>query len=387
MQRINTGKYISSTIGDEEYRAFIPLPLPPEPPLVLNDELNQKLQLAMLLLGRLDGLTETLPDPFLFTYMYVCKEAVLSSQIEGTQSSLSDLLLFENKVTPGIPFDDILEVSNYTAALFEGLNRIRQEFPISSRLIKDIHRVLLSKGRGSTKDPGEFRRSQNWLGGTRPGNARFVPPPHEYLADCMSDLEKFINDETQKIPILIKAALVHGQFETIHPFLDGNGRLGRLLITLLLCSHRILKEPMLYLSLYFKNHRMDYYECLQNLRTNGDWEQWLVFFLDGVILTSKQATSTAKTILKILKNRREEITNNKKNLNSLLRVFDNFSQNPMSTIPRIAEKTNLTPPTVASALRELKKLNIIEEVTGQKRNRIYRYTEYLDILSEGTQPL
>lgn len=387
MKRETAGTYVNSTVGGESYNAFVPAPLPPIPPLEIDKELNDKIGQALLLLGRLDGMADILPDPLLFIYMYVRKEAVLSSQIEGTQSSLSDLLLFENKVAPGVPFDDVVEVSNYTAAMMHGLNRIRQDFPISSRLIKEIHQVLLSKGRGSTKDPGEFRRSQNWLGGRRPGNARFVPPPHESVADCMSDLEKFINDIPSETPVLIKAALVHGQFETIHPFLDGNGRLGRLLITLIFCSHKVLKEPLLYLSLYFKNHRSEYYECLQNLRTKGDWEKWLSFFLDGIILTSDQAIITAKRILKTLKNHKDEIIRYNKQVNSVLRIFENFTQKPVSTISKIAEQTNLTYQTVSTALKQLQELNIIEEVTGQKRNRIYRYSEYMDILNEGTEPL
>lgn len=387
MKREMTGTYVNSSVGGESFKAFVPKPLPPVPPLEIGKELNDKLGQALLLLGRLDGMADFLPDPLLFISMYVRKEAVLSSQIEGTQSSLSDLLLFENKVVPGVPFDDVVEVSNYTAALMHGLNRIRQDFPVSSRLIRDVHKILLSKGRGSTKEPGEFRRSQNWLGGTRPGNARFVPPPHEYIADCMSDLEKFINDIPTETQVLIKAALVHGQFETIHPFLDGNGRLGRLLITLLLCSHKVLKEPLLYLSLYFKNHRTEYYECLQNLRTRGDWEAWVSFFLDGIILTSEQAITTAKRIMRTLKNHKDEIIRYNKQVNSVLRIFENFAQKPVSTISKIAEQTNLSYQTVSTALNQLQELNIIEEVTGQKRNRIYRYTEYMDILSEGTEPL
>ncbi|MEZ5357502.1 MAG: Fic family protein [Candidatus Zixiibacteriota bacterium] len=387
MKRENTGKYITSSIAGETYKAFIPIPLPPEPGLEIDEELNEKLEKSILLLGRLDGLTAILPETLLFLYMYVRKEAVLSSQIEGTQSSLSDLLLFENDVAPGVPFDDVVEVSNYIAALNHGIERLKEGFPISSRLIRDIHRILLSKGRGSTKDPGEFRRSQNWLGGTRPGNARFVPPPHEYVADCMSNLEKYINDIPNKTPVLIKAALVHGQFETIHPFLDGNGRLGRLLITLLLCSHNVLREPLLYLSLFFKIHRMDYYQYLQDLRTKGNWEQWLSFFLDGIILTAEQAVTTAKTILDLLKKNRELIEKSRRKVNSILRVYDSFSQKPVSTISKIAKHVGLTIPTVTAAIKELEKLNIIEEVTGRKRNRIYRYAEYMDILSEGTEPL
>ncbi|MCK5125357.1 MAG: Fic family protein [candidate division Zixibacteria bacterium] len=387
MNRKNTGQYIISTTTGENFKAFVPAPLPPVPPLEVNNNLREQLDNAILLLGRLDSLSDLLPDPLLFIYMYVRKEAVLSSQIEGTQSSLSDLLLFENDAVPGVPIDDVREVSNYVSALNHGLERIKSGFPISSRLIRDIHRILLSKGRGSAKKPGEFRRSQNWIGGSRPGNARFVPPPHDYLPDCMSALENFIHDKPQKTPILIKAALVHAQFETIHPFLDGNGRLGRLLITLMLCSHNILKEPMLYLSLFFKNHRQDYYECLQDLRTKGNWEHWLSFFLEGIILTAEQAIGTAKTILSMQKKHREIVVKNQHNVNSVLRVFDCFQLQPVASIQTIAKKTELSPPTISSALKELQKLGIVEEVTGMRRNRLYRYKDYLAILSEGTQPL
>jgi len=228
-------------------------------------------------LGRLDGMTLLLPDASLFLYFYVRKEALLSSQIEGTQSSFNDLLLYESDETPGVPLDDVREVSNYVAAMDHGLSRLRGGFPLSLRLIREIHEILLSKGRGSDKGPGEFRRTQNWVGGTRPGTANFVPPPPESLMDCLGALEKFLHNDPVPTPLLIKAALAHVQFETIHPFLDGNGRLGRLLITFLLCAEGALTEPILYLSLYFKTHRSQYYDWLQKVRIDGDWEGWLGF--------------------------------------------------------------------------------------------------------------
>ena len=258
-------------------RAYIPPPLPPRPALDL-ELLYEKLEAANRALGRLDGVTSILPDTPLFLYMYVRKEALLSSQIEGTQSSLSDLLLYESDIAPGVPIDDVLEVSNYVAAMNLGLQRIRERVPNSNRLLREIHGVLLSKGRGSRKDPGEFRRSQNWIGGTRPGNARFVPPPPDKVADCMGDLEKYIHEKSKRLPLLIRAALAHVQFETIHPFLDGNGRLGRLLITLMLQAEGVLREPVLYLSLFLKTHRDTYYDLLQQVRKSGDWEVWLEFF-------------------------------------------------------------------------------------------------------------
>ena len=299
MKRELQGQYVTiSTVG-EHAKAFIPNPLPPVPAIDLSPELSEKFDLALLNLGRLDSVSVLLPDTSLFLYMYVRKEAVLSSMIEGTQSSLSDLLIYESEQQPGVPLDDVQEVSNYVAALNFGLKRLTEGFPLSLRLIKEIHDVLLSGGRGKEKEPGEFRRSQNWIGGTRPGNAVFVPPPADHVQECMGKLELFLHDQPVKTPVLLKAALAHIQFETIHPFLDGNGRLGRLMITLLLCSQKVLKEPMLYLSLYLKTHRDRYYELLTQVRHTGDWESWLDFFADAVIETAKQAVDTAKQLMKL----------------------------------------------------------------------------------------
>src|SRR6202789_3284805 len=270
-------------------------------------ELQLLLEQANQALGRLDGLTSVLPDLSLFIYAYVRKEAVLSSQIEGTQSSLSDLLLFENDEAPGAPIEDVQEVSNYVAAMTHGLERLRSGFPLSLRLVREIHEILLSKGRGSGKQPGEFRLSQNWIGGSRPGNAAFVPPPPELVLDCMSNLELFLHEDRPDLPLLIKAALVHVQFETIHPFLDGNGRLGRLLITFLLCAQDAIREPILYLSLYFKTHRTAYYDLLDRVRAKGDWEAWLDFFLTGVKETADQAASAARRILTLFDENQRQI--------------------------------------------------------------------------------
>ena len=281
MKRDLQGHYVTiSTVG-EAAQAFVPKPLPPNPSLDWMPDLRSKFDQALLALGRLDSISTFLPDISLFLYMYVRKEAVLSSMIEGTQSSLSDLLLFELNMEPGVPLDDVREVSNYVAALDYGLKRLAEGFPLSLRLIKEMHGVLLYKGRGSNQTPGEFRRTQSWIGGTRPGNAAFVPPPADKVLECMSKLELFLHDQPQSTPGLLKAALAHVQFETIHPFLDGNGRLGRLLITLLLCEQKMLREPMLYLSLYFKSHRQYYYELLNGVRLSGNWEAWLDFFADA----------------------------------------------------------------------------------------------------------
>src|SRR5471030_3204592 len=281
------GRYVTTLWGGEQVRAFVPPPLPPTPAVRL-ESIQLALERANHALGRLDGLAPVLPDLSRFIYAYVRKEAVLSSQIEGTQSSLSDLLLFESDEAPGVPVDDVQEVSNYVAALNHGMARLRGGFPLSLRLIREIHEILLLKGRGSEKQPGEFRRSQNWIGGTRPGNASFVPPPPELVLDCMSNLELFLHEDRPDLPLLIKAGLIHVQFETIHPFLDGNGRLGRLLITLYLCSQNVLQQPLLYLSLYFKTTRSDYYRLLQEVRETGAWEAWLEYFLEGVTETANQ---------------------------------------------------------------------------------------------------
>jgi Fic family protein len=314
------GRYIVKAYGEESVKAFVPPPLPPNPPVRL-DGLQRLLEQANQSLGRLDGLASVIPNLSLFICAYVRKEAVLSSQIEGTQSSLSDLLLFENDEAPGVPLIDVQEVSNYVAALNHGLERLRGGFPLSLRLVREIHEVLLSKGRGSDKQPGEFRQSQNWIGGTRPGTAVFVPPPPEIVLDCMGALERFLHEDRADLPVLIKASLVHVQFETIHPFLDGNGRVGRLLITFLLCAAGVLREPILYLSLYFKQHRPAYYDLLDRLRVKGDWETWLDFFLTGVRDTAEQAATAARRILAVFEEHRRRIETLGRPAASVLRVF------------------------------------------------------------------
>jgi len=380
------GQKVSISTAGEKATAFVPPRLPPTPAVQM-DALYRRLESANRALGRLDGVTSILPDTPLFLYMYVRKEALLSSQIEGTQSSLSDLLLFESEEAPGVPLDDVQEVSNYVAAMNHGLARIREGFPISLRLIREIHDILLSKGRGSTKQPGEFRRSQNWIGGTRPGNALFVPPPPEHVLDLMSDLEAFIHADTPEIPSLIKAGMVHVQFETIHPFLDGNGRLGRLLITFLLCTQSILKEPTLYLSLYFKTHRRRYYDLLQRVREHGDWETWLEFFLDGITETSLQAAQAAREILSLFEADRHRIESLGRPAASALRVHQLLQQKPIVGIPDAAQKLGISAPTIAKSIQHLERLGIIREITGKQRGRMFVYGDYLSILSRGTEPL
>jgi Fic family protein len=386
MRRGTTGRNEVTVTGEERVEAFVPHPLPPEPPLVFDGPLHQALELALLALGRLDGVSTLLPDTSLFLYAYVRKEAVLSSQIEGTQSSLSDLLLFELDDALGVPFDDVVEVSNYVAALDHGLARLREGFPLSNRLIREIHGVLLARGRGSGKDPGEFRRSQVWMGGTRPGNATFVPPPHVLVAECMGDLERFLHGDPASLPVLVRAALAHVQFETIHPFLDGNGRVGRLLITFLLCHAGVLREPLLYLSLYFKQNRAAYYAGLDAIRREGDWEAWLLFFLEGVRQTAEGAVATAQRLEALFRHDRERIAPLGRRAGSALRVHDAIKVRPVASLHDVKARTGLSFPAAASAMRLLVDLGIARELTGKRRNRVFAYDRYLSILSEGTDP-
>ncbi|MCB2226652.1 MAG: Fic family protein [Desulfarculaceae bacterium] len=386
MKRELQGHYVKvSTVG-ETVRAFVPNPLPPTPPIDWTPELQEKFDQALLALGRLDAVADLLPEAPLLLYMYIRKEAVLSSMIEGTQSSLSDLLLFELDQEPGVPLDDVREVSNYVAALYYGLVRLDQGMPISLRLFREIHENLLAKGRGSDQTPGEFRRSQNWIGGSRPGNAAFVPPPADQVLECMGKLELFLHDQPKHVPVLLKAALAHVQFETIHPFLDGNGRLGRLLITLLLCEHKILREPMLYLSLYFKTHREYYYELLNKVRTEGDWEAWLVFFAEAVIDTASQAAETARRLHALSQSDLEKISDLGKAAGSALQVHRALLERPIATAGWLSNKVGIANSTVNRAINQLERLGIVKEITQQKRNRVFSYSRYIQIMNEGISP-
>jgi Fic family protein len=382
------GSYVVSSTGGEAVRAFIPPALPPDPPVDLT-ALVESLDRATVALGRLDGITAVLPSPPLFIYMYLRKEALLSSQIEGTQSSLSDLLLFESQEIPRVPIDDVEEVSSYVAALNHGLRRIRDDgFPLSLRLIREIHEVLLRTGRGSGKQPGEFRRTQNWIGGTRPGHATFVPPPPERLMECLDAFERFLHaDHSNGIPLLVKAAMAHVQFETIHPFLDGNGRLGRLLITFLLCAAGALREPILYLSLYFKTHRQRYYELLQSVRETGDWESWIAFFLEGVVETATEGTQSARRLIALFETDRERVAGLGRPAASTLRVHELLQKRPVLSIPSATKELSLSEPTVAKAMAHLVRLRIVREMTGKRRRRVFAYARYLDVLDVGTEPV
>ena len=379
------GRFVETPVAGEMVRAFVPPPLPPAPPIDVLALLD-RLSLAERALGRLDGITMLLPRQELFLYMYVRKEAVLSSQIEGTQSTLTDLLRFETEAQAGQPIDDIREVSNYVDAMMYGLERL-EKMPLSLRLIREMHKRLLQNGRGGTKSPGEFRRSQNWIGGTRPGNALFVPPPTTELDGCLDALERFMHEEESRLPALIKAGLLHVQFETIHPFLDGNGRIGRLLVTLYLCVNGVLRKPLLYLSQYLKTHRNDYYQLLQEVRERGAWEAWLDFFLAGVADTANQAFEAATRIVDLFKEDRERITAESDRAGSALRVHDLFQQNPFLTANHLVERTGLSAPTVNATLADLERMGVVEEITGKRRGRVFGYRRYLAILSEGTEPL
>jgi Fic family protein len=380
------GRYVETAAGGERVRAFVPPPLPPDPPLNLA-RLFELYDSARGALGRLDGVTTILPSTPLFLFMYVRKEALLSSQIEGTQSSLSDLLLFENDEIPQVPLDDVAEVSNYIAAMQHGLQRLRGGFPLSLRLVREMHEILLHSGRGASKQPGEFRSSQNWIGGTRPGNALFAPPPPDRLNECLDAFEKFLHVEDAQLPPLIKAGLAHVQFETIHPFLDGNGRLGRLLITLMLCEAGVLREPILYLSLYFKARRADYYRLLQEVRENGAWEAWMEFFLTGVRDTATQAVDTARDLIALFDRDREEIQTLGRSAASVFRVHDFMQRRPIVTIQAASKELKLSLPTVGKSLEHLIKLGIVRELTGRQRHRVFAYSKYLAVLEKGTEPL
>jgi Fic family protein len=378
------GTYITQKVTGESYKAYIPPKLPPEPPVNLA-KLYPYIEKATLALAELNIIHKSIPNTALFIYMYVRKEALLSSQIEGTQSSFSDLILFEHDQKPNVSLEDVEEVSNYVKAITYGLGRLKEHFPLSLRLLREIHGVLLSGCRGSGKLPGEFRRSQNWIGGTRPGNALFVPPPVDRLNQCLYDFESFLHDNS--LPVLIKVGLAHVQFETIHPFLDGNGRLGRLLITLLLCMGGMLDEPILYLSLYLKQNQHVYYELLQEVRLHGTWETWLEFFLEGVYRSAKQAISTANLINCLFVQDQLKIATLGRARFSCEQTLEYMKRLPQVTVALLASELSISPPTARSSLKHMVELGVLEEMSGKKRDKIYIYRNYLNILADGTEPV
>jgi Fic family protein len=383
MNRGLTGRYVPSIAGGFTCQAFIPAPLPPSPPVDINGKLQARLAEAHIALGRLDAISSLLPDAQLFLYSYVRKEAVMSSQIEGTQSSLSDLMLYEMAAQPGVPMDDVQEVSCYVNALTLGVERINQGNPITIRLVKELHQALMTSGRGIQRGPGEFRTNQVWIGGHRADEATFVPPPANEIAACWSELEKFINDIPEVNEPVIKAALMHVQFETIHPFMDGNGRLGRLLIPLILAQARVLQEPLLYLSVFFKKHRQTYYERLQQVRLTGDWEGWLLFFVDAITATATQAVATAQQLNQLLADDKAKLAQLGRLSGSANQILEALFNQPIVSINLLVEKTGLTPATIGKALDAMETtLGLVRELTGQKRNRVYAYSAYIDILNQ-----
>jgi len=383
MKRSPQGRYLKVAAAGESFKAYIPAPLPPRPAIDWTPALRARFDAALLALGRLDALTDLLPNVSLLLYSFVRKEAVLSSMIEGTQSSLADLMLFELDEQPGAPVEDAREVSRYVSALEHGLKRLRGGFPLSLRLVREVHEVLMRKGRGSRLTPGEFRRGQVWIGGTRPGNAVFVPPPAHEVPECLKDFERFLHDKPEVTSPLVKAALAHVQFETIHPFLDGNGRVGRLLIALQLAADGLLREPLLYLSLHFKEHRGTYYELLNRVRLSGDWETWLEFFADAVEASAKQAATSAKRLLELTAADSRRIEGLGRAAASALEIHRALQRQPLATAASLAATTKLTPATVNKALVHLEHVGVVTELTRKQRGRVFSYARYVAILNEG----
>jgi Fic family protein len=386
MRRPPPGHYVAQSTAGETFNAFVPRPLPPDPPLDWSTDLRRRFDAALVALGRLDAVTALLPNAALLLYSFVRKEAVLSSQIEGTQSSLVDLLLYEVDETPGVPVEDAREVSRCVAALEHGLKKLRGGLPLSMRLLSDMHRELLKHPGGRGKAPGEVRKTQVWIGGTRPGNAVFVPPPANELAECLKHFEQFLNDVTETTSPLIKAGLAHVQFETIHPFLDGNGRLGRLLIVIQLVADGVLREPMLYPSLFFKTHRTTYYELLTEVRRSGDWERWLEFFAEGIEVSASQAVATANTLLKLVTEDRERIAGLGRATTSALAVHEALQRQPIATSGAVVKATKLTAATVNKSLAHLERIGIVAEMTNRQRGRVFIYRRYVAELAAELEP-
>ena len=383
MERGAIGRYMDGVWEGRSYSAFQPSPLPPKPPLKLGDLMLPIVQ-TVRAIARMDFTAPVLLNRELLTYSYVRKEAVLSSQIEGSQSSLSDLISFEISAAPGAHTDDVREVSNYVKVLEHGLSRIDQGEPVSNRLIREMHGILLSSGRGSEKYPGQFRHDQNWINGNHPGNAAYVPPFAEDVEPCMRALERFIGNQDDGLPSLIRAGLVHVQFETIHPFFDGNGRIGRLLILLILYQAGDLQSPALSPSLYLLQHRSLYYQMLERVRSTGDWEVWLTFFLEGIRAGAEDAFDTVQRLSVLFEENRTRIRDSGYPVNSALRVHDALQSHPIQSLSEITEQTGLTFPTVATAMENLVNLGIAREITGGQRNRLFAYSDCFDILNEGT---
>ncbi|HET7576579.1 MAG TPA: Fic family protein [Sphingomicrobium sp.] len=379
LERVS-GKYVQQPQG---YKAFVPEPLPPEPAVRIDERMNTALSRADRALGRLDGSIETLPHPELFLSMFVRREAVLSSQIEGTQASLSDVIKAEADIADRARPSDVLEVQNCMAAIERG-TQLLKDLPISTRLITELHRILMTGVRGEHQNPGEIRESQNWIGpaGCTLFDALFIPPPRNEVHRLLGQLENFLHDESP-IPPLIRIGLAHAQFETIHPFLDGNGRVGRLLITLFLVEKTLLRRPVLYLSYYFKRHRAEYYDRLQGIRDRGDWEAWLYFFLEGVAQVANLAAETAQKVLRLREDHRQVIIDTFERASATpLRVLDKLYRLPVTSANVVMSDIGTSYPTANNIVRQLEKIGILREMTGQRRNRFYLYQTYMSLFDE-----
>jgi len=383
----STGTYEVTSVGGENVQAFVPNPLPPVRPLLkLVGELASQLQAAETALASLEAAGRMVPSLDWFIYSFVRKEAVISSQIEGTQASLDDLLAVEAKAPATAAADHVEEICNYLDALKYARGQLRRQdgLPLSVRLFNGAHKRLMTGTRGQTKQPGKVRRSQNWIGGTRPGNARFVPPPPHRLAELLDDLENYLNSEGT-LPPIIRVGLAHAQFESIHPYLDGNGRLGRLLITLCLEEWGLLTEPLLYLSLFFKRHRDEYYTRLAAIRTEGDWEGWLVYFLEGVAVVSGESLELIRDLFEILSRDRSHYLDSGIATVVGAKLFEHLPRNPVVTVKSAVNICRTTRPTAAKAINSLCKAGILEETSGRRRDRVYAYREYMNMLKEGTE--
>jgi Fic family protein len=376
------GKFVTQPGG---YKAFIPKPLPPSPAIRYDEELQSLLSTADRSLARLDGITTVLPNPDLFIAMYVKKEALLSSQIEGTQASLEGVLEFEADLIPKENLDEIKEVINYVRALNHGIERLK-ELPMSLRLIREIHKILLEETRGAHRNPGQFRRSQNWIGppGFPLSEAIFVPPPPDLVIPAMGELEKFLHQESN-IPPLVKIGLIHAQFETIHPFLDGNGRIGRLLITFYLFWKEILSKPLLYLSFYLKKKRPEYYELLMKVRTDGAWEEWIKYFLIGISDTSGEAANSAREIIQLKDKLIAELYKNSIASIYAVRLIDLLFKTPLISTKEIIDKLKISKEAANELVKKFEKIDILKEITGKQRYRKYSFKQYIEIIARGTK--
>ncbi len=372
---MRSGHFVSQPAG---YRAFIPAPLPPAPPIAMDEEMTRLLEVANLAVGRLDGIATTVPSVDMFVAMYVRQEAVLSSQIEGTQSTLDDVLVSETDEKGIAVPRDVGEVVNYVRAMNHGLERL-PTLPLSLRLIREIHGKLMKGARGGLKDPGEFRRSQNWIGGRMPSEALFVPPPPEQMHEALGNLEKFLHDR-ESLPTLVHCAVAHAQFETIHPFLDGNGRTGRLLIALLLCERGLLHHPLLYISLYLKANRAAYYAHLTDIRRKGDWEGWIKFFLRGVETSGNEAVLTARKVFRL---REANLTSFSGDVQAT-KLLHALCAKPLVSAGTAASWLDCSVDTAARVIQRLEAAGILVEITGRQRNRLWRYEPYVRLFSPGT---